>query len=1145
MKRCSLVLKRLSLIVGTAAICLLACFAWVALHSPLTGEISPLKLLNLTSIVSAQETRQGIPDNKGTDFWLTFPANQATVNQPELTLFITGETNATGNVSISGLEFSQNFSVTAGTVTPVVLPRAADLGDAPADFNVVRNRAIHVTATSEVAVYGLNRIMQTTDAYLGLPTDILGQEYLIQTYRANGPQFAIAATRNETAVTITLTQTIGSRAAGQPFTITMNQGDAYQLRGTTDLSGTLITSTQPIAVFSGNRCANVPPEVGFCDTLVEQVPPIETWGTSFLTAPLATRLRGDTFRFLAKENGTTVTINGQSVATLNRGQTHEQLIDVGAQVRSNSPILVTQFSNGTQFDGVTSDPFMMIIPPFEQFQASYTVTTPATGFRSNFVTIVVPNDTTASTLLDGQPLPANQFTPIGNSGFSYARPSVTLGSHRLSGPRPFGVFVYGYDSFDSYGYPGGMSLGRIGVINTLTLAPLSASGDIGLSHCLTSTVTDPAGLPVGGVRVDFAVTGPNATNGFGVTGPDGLASFCYTGRNPGLDTIRASVGELTATATKTWTGGGNGGGGEGGGGEGGGGNGGEGGGGGPCDPQAPIVVSGNEQGFDFGVVPAGRTPSPTPPSRSFTVENKGCAPLQLSLALQRTGAEAGGKIVNLDDGALFPVRVVGPGGALTPVNVAPGAAPQVIPVGGRATFVVQFNPLLPILAGKTDGLFANQVLPDVVTSRLVITPNAGAAVSIGLTGRIATAAQMIDPGDSSMPPLTLFTRSGNDFLVECSTHDSNLDLYLARYQFLDQNNRPVGEPADVDLVGPIQQQRLARGQSFTIAQQFVGVSGFSQIAKVRVTLYDRETNVTPDPGVLGAARPTLTSVSAASFKPAALASESIVSMFGADLGDTTQPAAGAPLPTTLGGVSIRVRDGSGEERLAPLFYASRGQVNYQIPPGSLVGAATVSVVKANGVAASEVVQIAGASPGFFTANADGQGAPAAVLLRIGRDGAERYDSVVDFDPATGKFVLRPIEFGAGDDQVFLVLFGTGFRFHSSLQNVQVHVGDVPTTPFYAGAQGAFVGLDQINIPLSRSLAGRGLMDVTAWVDGRSSNTIRIHLGGAASTEAVTTSSHQSRQSGGPSAVGRAVVAPAPVQFSATTRRRQAQNSKEK
>jgi hypothetical protein len=36
--------------------------------------------------------------------------------------------------------------------------------------------------------------------------------------------------------------------------------------------------------------------------------------------PLATRLNGDTFRFLAKEDGTTVQLGGVVVATLNRGR---------------------------------------------------------------------------------------------------------------------------------------------------------------------------------------------------------------------------------------------------------------------------------------------------------------------------------------------------------------------------------------------------------------------------------------------------------------------------------------------------------------------------------------------------------------------------------------------------------------------------------------------------------------------------------------------------------------------------------------------------------------------------------------------------------------------------------------------------------
>src|SRR5262249_56654342 len=109
----------------------------------------------------------------------------------------------------------------------------------------------------------------------------------------------------------------------------------------------------------------------------------------------------DTFRFLASENGTIVRVNGQVVATLDRGQIHEMLLTPMSQITANRPILVSQYANGSTFDGVTSDPFMMLVPPFEQFLADYTVTTPATGFPINYVNLVVPNDAVGTVRLDG------------------------------------------------------------------------------------------------------------------------------------------------------------------------------------------------------------------------------------------------------------------------------------------------------------------------------------------------------------------------------------------------------------------------------------------------------------------------------------------------------------------------------------------------------------------------------------------------------------------------------------------------------------------------------------------------------------------------------------------------------------------------
>ena len=140
--------------------------------------------------------------------------------------------------------------------------------------------------------------------------------------------------------------------------------------------------------------------------------------------PLKTRLNGDTFRIIASQDGTEVSIDGAVVATLNRGQIHQQLVTAESRITSNKPILVAQYSNGSSFDGVTSDPFEMLIPPTEQFGDQYTVTTPASGFRENFINLVVPDPDVGTVAIDGTAVPSGAYTAIGSSGFSGSQNDV-------------------------------------------------------------------------------------------------------------------------------------------------------------------------------------------------------------------------------------------------------------------------------------------------------------------------------------------------------------------------------------------------------------------------------------------------------------------------------------------------------------------------------------------------------------------------------------------------------------------------------------------------------------------------------------------------------------------------------------------------
>jgi uncharacterized protein (TIGR03437 family) len=239
---------------------------------------------------------------------------------------------------------------------------------------------------------------------------------------------------------------------------------------------------------------------------------------------------------------------------------------------------------------------------------------------------------------------------------------------------------------------------------------------------------------------------------------------------------------------------------------------------------------------------------------------------------------------------------------------------------------------------------------------------------------------------------------------------------------------------------------------------------------------------------------TVATVSAASFIPSGdLAAEAIAAAFGLNLGGPSQTANSIPLPTALGGTTVKVRDNLGAERLAPLFAIAPGQINYLIPNGTSNGAATVTVTSSDGAISTGVVNIATVAPGLFAANMNGQGVASAIVFRRAANGQESYEPVSRLDPATRQFVSIPIDLGPEGDQVFLVLYGTGFRFRSSLSNVSATIGDVSVPVIFAGVAPGYYGLDQANLRLDRSLIGKGEVDVIFTVDGKTANKTRVNF----------------------------------------------------
>jgi uncharacterized protein (TIGR03437 family) len=239
--------------------------------------------------------------------------------------------------------------------------------------------------------------------------------------------------------------------------------------------------------------------------------------------------------------------------------------------------------------------------------------------------------------------------------------------------------------------------------------------------------------------------------------------------------------------------------------------------------------------------------------------------------------------------------------------------------------------------------------------------------------------------------------------------------------------------------------------------------------------------------------PPLANVSAASFALGTLAPNSITAVFGVNLAASIQAATTATLPTTLGGVSVRVRDKRGVERLAPLFFVAPGQINYLIPPETESGQAMVMVTNGDTLVAAGSAVIANVAPGLFAANANGQGVPAALTWRLRADDTRLWEPLARFDSATNRFVPTPIELGPESDQLFLILYGTGIRGRNALNAVTATIGGINSEVLFAGAVEGLAGLDQINARIPRSLAGRGEVEVALTVEGRATNVVRINI----------------------------------------------------
>ncbi|MEJ5287640.1 MAG: IgGFc-binding protein, partial [Bacteroidota bacterium] len=497
-----------------------------------------------------EEIKESLPkmlgaNNVGKEFWFTIPIcfeDESFGFANFIKIFVTSPYRTRVTVEVPGKSyFSSKMSIPNDVISFDITPTQGQPyvkggRDPEVPDQVWIGAGIHIYADDPIVVYCIVRYHWTSDGFLAIPVSSLGKEYIVAGHPVD-PMFratwnyklpntcGIVAAYDQTKVRFTLggnslTKTAGGLRPGQTVEKILNKGDVFMVStegDASDLTGSRVVATKPVAVVTGNMCNNIPVGNQWCDYTVEMDLPTFTWGTDYHIPDVGIipkRAFPSLLRIFAKEKNTTLYRDGREFAYLKglngmegngwlETRMNPQMVKFQhypVVISGDKPIGVTLYNPGVQEDQyagnyVNSDPFVMVITPLQQYQKEITFCTPCTFggdcFSENYLGIVYqtnelgmcPDDLEFAEVKSGQFVwkKVNVKFPgvdplygYDVNGKKYAYKVVSLpqsGVFKLRSKTPFAAYSYGFSDYDSYGYPTSAALADLEKPDTLPPDP--------------------------------------------------------------------------------------------------------------------------------------------------------------------------------------------------------------------------------------------------------------------------------------------------------------------------------------------------------------------------------------------------------------------------------------------------------------------------------------------------------------------------------------------------------------------------------------------------------------------------------------------------------------------------------------------------
>ncbi|RYZ64466.1 MAG: hypothetical protein EOP08_08935 [Proteobacteria bacterium] len=314
------------------------------------------------------------------------------------------------------------------------------------------------------------------------------------------PTTQIFAAEDDTEVTIIGRKDVANgagftgAAAGKPAKIKLAKGQFAQLVQSQELTGSFVYSDKPTVTVGGNECSFLPSNQGACDTLAQQIPPYEQWGSEYVGVGYRPRSANTEeivwYRMVGARDGTELEYDPVKPAGAPLKLKAGELVLFRA--RSNDAFVVRSrdaehpFYLGMHMSGSGSgapgyggmgDPEFVNVVPSGQYMSSYSFY--ADSSFSEHSLVIVRKKThgelkdvwleCAGDLPDWKPIDragqyeyrrvdlSRRFGP----GDSFGDKQCKTGLQRMRSDGAFSATLWGWDVASSYAYPGGMAIRKL------------------------------------------------------------------------------------------------------------------------------------------------------------------------------------------------------------------------------------------------------------------------------------------------------------------------------------------------------------------------------------------------------------------------------------------------------------------------------------------------------------------------------------------------------------------------------------------------------------------------------------------------------------------------------------------------------------